>query len=302
MSISPGSYTGSSDSGWRPEPSSSRSRGFITVVILVALALVIGATVYLFVELRATRQTIEQANLKIQTHEEHIAKLEGSVIRTTKQVEESTSALKGEVSSTRGQIAQATKQVETKVMSSTQELAQKLSAEQKAGIAKVGGEVEQLKATTESKIGAVSTEVGTVKTDVSQTKTELQKTIAELKSVRGDLGVQSGLVATNGSELAALKRLGERNYFEFDIKKTKEAQRIGGAVSLKLKATDLKRNRYTVEVMADDKVTEKKDRSLNEPVQFYVAKARIPYEIVVNQVAKDRIVGYLATPKDQQAR
>ena len=301
MSISPGSNTGGSDPTWRPEPSSSRSKGF-TVVILVALVLLIGATVYLFVELRATRHTIEEANLKIQTHEEHIAKLEGSVIRTTRQVEESTSALKGEVSSTRGQIAQATKQVETKVMSSTQELAQKLSAEQKAGIAKVGGEVEQLKATTESRIGAVSTEVGTVKSDVSQTKEELQKTIAELKSVKGDLGVQSGLVATNGSELAALKRLGERNYFEFDIKKTKQAQRIGGAVSLKLKATDLKRNRYTVDVVADDKVTEKKDRTLNEPVQFYVAKARIPYEIVVNQVAKDRIVGYLSTPKDQQAR
>jgi HAMP domain-containing protein len=302
VSISPGSYTGGSDPNWRPEPSSSRSKGAITVVILVALVLMIGATVYLFVELRATRETIEQANLKIQTHEEHIAKLEGSVIRTTRQVEESTSALKGEVSSTRGQIAQATKQVETKVMSSTQEIAQKLAAEQQAGIAKVGGDVEQLKAHTESKFGAVSTEVGSVKSDVSATKDELQKTINELKSVKGDLGVQSGLVATNGSELAALKRLGERNYFEFDIKKTKEAQRVGGAVSLKLKGTDLKRNRYTVEVMADDKVTEKKDRSLNEPVQFYVAKARIPYEIVVNQVAKDRIVGYLATPKDQQAR
>jgi len=70
-------------------------------------------------------------------------------------------------------------------------------------------------------------------------------------------------------------------------------------VSLKLKAADTKRNRYTIEVLADDKLTEKRDRSLNEPVQFYVAKARIPYEIVVNQVAKDRIVGYLATPKEQ---
>jgi len=289
---------GSSDPSWRPEPSSNRSKGF-TVVILVALVLLVGATVYLFVELRSTRRGLEEANLKIQTHEEHIAKLEGSVIRTTRQVEESASALRGEVTSTRGQIAQATKQVETQVLSKTQEIAQRLSAEQKAGIAKVGGEVEQLKATTESKFGAVSTEVGSVKSEVSQTKEQLEKTIAELKSVRGDLGVQSGLIATNGSELAALKRLGERNYFEFDVKKTKAPQRIGGSVLLKLKSTDTKRNRYTLEVVADDKVTEKKDRTINEPVQFYVAKARIPYEIVVNQVARDRIVGYLATPKDQ---
>jgi F0F1-type ATP synthase membrane subunit b/b' len=276
---------------------STRSRGF-TVLILIALVILLGATAYLFIELRTTRAGLEEANQKIQTHEEHIAKLEGSVIRTTKQAEESLSAIRGEVSSARGQIAQATKQVETQVLSKTQELAQKLSAEQKAQIAKVGGEVEQLKATTETKLGAVSTEVGSVKSEVSQTKEQLQKTIAELKSVKGDLGVQSGLIATNATELAALKRLGERNYFEFDLKKTKTPQRIGGSVSLKLKNTDTKRNRYTLEVVADDKVTETKDRSLNEPVQFYVAKAKIPYEIVVNQVGKDRIVGYMATPKE----
>jgi hypothetical protein len=298
VSISPGSYTSNSDPAWRPESASGRSKG-LTVVILAVLGLLIGATVYLFLQLRATRANLEQANQKIQTHEEHIAKLEGSVIRTSRQVEESTSALRGEVSSTRGQIAQATRQVESQVLSKTQELAQKLSAEQKAQTAKVAGDVEQLKAATESKIGAVSSEVGSVKSEVTQTKSQLEKTIAELKSVKGDLGVQSGLIATNATELAALKRLGERNYFEFDLRKTRTPQRIGGAVSLKLKSTDTKRNRYTLEVVADDKVTEKKDRTLNEPMQFYVAKARIPYEIVVNQIAKDRIVGYLATPKEQ---
>ena len=294
MSISPG-FMGGGDSSW--DGGSTRSRGF-TVLILIALVILLGATAYLFIELRTTRAGLDEANQKIQTHEEHIAKLEGSVIRSSKQAEEGLSAVRGEVSSARGQIAQATKQVESQVLSKTQELAQKLSAEQKAQIAKVGGDVEQLKATTETRLGAVSTEVGSVKTEVTQTKEQLQKTIADLKSVRGDLGVQSGLIATNATELSALKRLGERNYFEFDLKKTKAPQRIGGAVSLKLKSADTKRNRYTLEVVADDKVTEKKDRSLNEPVQFYVAKAKIPYEIVVNQVGKDRIVGYMATPKD----
>ena len=299
MSISPsGGMFGGADPAWRPEPASKGSKGF-TVVILVAVVLLLGATVYLFYELRATRLGLEQANLKIQTHEEHIAKLEGSVLRTSKQADENISALRGEVSSTRGQIVQATRKVEDQVLSKTQQVAESLRAEQKAGVARVAGEVEALKSTTESKIGSVSAEVGSVKTEVSSTKSQLEKTIAELKSVKGDMGVQSGLIATNAGELAALKRLGERNYFEFDLKKTKAPQRVGGAVSLKLKATDTKRNRYTVEVLADDKLTEKRDRSLNEPVQFYVAKARIPYEIVVNQVAKDRIVGYLATPKEQ---
>ena len=114
--------------------------------------------------------------------------------------------------------------------------------------------------------------------------------------------MQSGYIATNGKEIAALKRLGERNIIEFNLGKSKQPQRVGD-ISLTLKKADPKRNKYTIEVLADDKTTEKKDRTINEPVQFYVAKGgRLPYEIVVNQVGKDKIVGYLSTPKDQVAR
>jgi hypothetical protein len=140
-----------------------------------------------------------------------------------------------------------------------------------------------------------------VKTQVASTQADLQKTIAQLKSVQGDLGVTSGLVATNGQELQALKRLGERNYFEFKLAKTKQPQRVGD-ITLLLKKTDPKKNKYTVDVMADDKLTTKQDRNINEPVQFYTSKAKQPYELVVNQVQKDQIVGYLATPKEQAAR
>jgi hypothetical protein len=115
------------------------------------------------------------------------------------------------------------------------------------------------------------------------------------------LGVQSGLIATNGKELAALKALGERNYFEFNLTKTKEPRKVGD-ITVLLKKTDPKKNKYTIELVADDKKYEKKDKNLNEPVQFYVAKARQPYEIVVNEVKKYQIVGYLTTPKVQSAR
>ncbi len=297
MSISP---TGNVGADWRPEPPPARSK-WITIFILVALGAVFGATVFLVLQLRTTRDGLEAANKKIQAHEEQLAKLEGSVVRTSRQAEENISALRGEVSTTRGQISHTARQVETQMMTKTQQIAEKLTAEQKAAAARLGGEVEQLRSAqggTEAKLGSLTGDVTNVKSDVSSTRDELKKTIADLKSVRGDLGVQSGLVATNGQELAALKRLGERNYFEFDLRKTKQPQRVG-SVSLKLKATDTRRNRFTLEVLADDKLTEKKDRTINEPVQFYVAKAKIPYELVVNQVARDRIVGYLATPKDQ---
>jgi hypothetical protein len=99
----------------------------------------------------------------------------------------------------------------------------------------------------------------------------------------------------------ALRALGERNYLEFNITKAKEPRRIGD-VAVLLKKTDAKKNRFTIEVIADDKRVEKKDKNLNEPVQFYVSKARQPYEIVVNEVKKNQIVGYMSTPKVQTSR
>jgi len=130
----------------------------------------------------------------------------------------------------------------------------------------------------------------------------LQKTIASLKSTQGDLGVQSGLIATNGNELAALKLRGERNYIDIKLGKEKKPHKFGD-ITLLLKATDPKKNTYTVDVMVDDKKTEKQNKSINEPVQFLTAKGgHIPYELVINQVNKNEIVGYLSTPKEQAAR
>ncbi len=149
----------------------------------------------------------------------------------------------------------------------------------------------------ETNIGGVKDTVGTVQQDVAKTKSTLDETIAGLTSVRGDLGVQSGLIATNGKEIAALRDLGERNYFEFTIKKNQPVKVAN--MTLELKKADVKRNKYNVNVMADDKKVEKKDKTINEPVQMYVGGSRQPYEIVVNEVKKDTIVGYISAPKVQ---
>jgi hypothetical protein len=113
--------------------------------------------------------------------------------------------------------------------------------------------------------------------------------------------VQSGLIATNGKELAALKALGERNYTEFKLGKTKAPQKVGD-ISVMLEKCDPKKNRYTIRVIADDKTVEKRDKTLNEPVQFLLSKATQPYELVVNDIKKDLISGYVAAPKVQQTR
>src|SRR5262249_37551871 len=154
---------------------------------------------------------------------------------------------------------------------------------------------------TNSKVGEVSTDLAKVKTDAASTRSELEKTIADLKRTNGDLGVQSGLIATNAKELSALKALGERNYTDFRLAKEKTARKVGD-IQLRLKSVDMKRNRFTIEIIADDKLVEKKDKTINEPVQFYMSKATQPYEIVVNQVGKDIISGYVAAPKVTTAR
>jgi hypothetical protein len=150
-------------------------------------------------------------------------------------------------------------------------------------------------------VSGVKTDVGSVKTDVASTKTALDETRADLQRARGDMGVMSGLVATNGKQIQALRDLGDRNIYEFTLAKNGKTQKVGD-IGLTLRKTDTGRNRFTLDVMADDKRVEKKDRTVNEPVQFYTSKAHQPYEIVVNQVQKNQIVGYLATPKVSIAR
>jgi hypothetical protein len=205
------------------------------------------------------------------------------------------------VETTRRQANSMASQAKAEALKHADQLSQQIEAEQKKQQAQMASELSQVKQSTDTQIAAVNGDVSGVKSQLGMTQAELEKTVANLNKVTGDLGVQSGYVATNGKEIAALKRMGERNIFEFNLGKTRQPQRVGD-ISLTLKKTDPKRNKYTIEVLADDKLTEKKDRSINEPVQFYVSKAKQPYEIVVNSVKKDQIVGYLATPKDQVAR
>ena len=148
----------------------------------------------------------------------------------------------------------------------------------------------------------MSTDVGGVKTQLTNTQADLQKTIADLKSTRGDLGVQSGLIATNGTGTRRAEAFGRAQLLRVQDSARPRRRRGSATSPCSLKKTDPKKNKYTIDVLADDKTTEKKDKSINEPVQFYTAKARQPYEIVVNQVQKDMIVGYLTTPKEQSAR
>ncbi len=147
-----------------------------------------------------------------------------------------------------------------------------------------------------SDVTSVKTDVGGVKTDVAKTQTDLASAVNQLQSMRGDLGQQSGLIARNRDELELLKHKGDRNYYEFTI--TRNHKKPVGTISLDLKKADAKRNKFTLIVYADDKSYEKKDRNVNEPLQFYSGKQPGLYEIVVNSIDnKNQVTGYLSTPK-----
>jgi len=152
---------------------------------------------------------------------------------------------------------------------------------------------------TDDKIGAVASEVGNAKKDIEATKGDLEATKGKLERSLGDMNVMSGLIAHNHDDLDDLKRRGDRNYYEFTLQRSKTAQRVG-PVQMSLNKTDPKKAKYTLTVVADDRTIEKKDKTSGEPVQFYVkGSARMaPYEIVVFDVGKNQITGYLATPKE----
>ena len=162
---------------------------------------------------------------------------------------------------------------------------------------------------TTSKIDGINGEVKVVRTDLDSTRNELRSARTDLDATRTDLNATrddianskrdlSTLIARNSSELADLRRKGERDYFEFDIVKTKEFKRVGD-IMLQLKKTDVKKQKYEVVINADDKALQKKDRLANEPVTFLVGDGHQRYELVVNSVEKDRIRGYISSPKDK---
>jgi cell division protein FtsB len=155
---------------------------------------------------------------------------------------------------------------------------------------------------SEEKIVAVATEVGGAKKDIEATRNDLEATKSKLERASGDMGVMSGLIARNRDDLEELKRRGDRNYFEFTLPKTKTPQRVG-PVQMSLDRTDPKKSKYTLTVFADDRSIEKKDKTAGEPVQFYVkGSSRMgPYEIVVFDVNKSQITGYLSVPKEAGA-
>ncbi len=227
------------------------------------------AAVYLFVELRGARKQIGELQARV-------ADLAATADKRTKDLDLGLAAVRGQTAAVAEKAGVTASELER-----TAAAARQLRDEQRKGrqgLENLGGEV------------------GKVKEDVAASKAAIEQTQAQLQRAIGDLGEQSGLIARNADELAALKRTGLRDYFEFDLRKAKTPSPVG-PVALRLKDADAKRHKFNMVLVVDDLEIEKKDKTLLEPVQFYRKGSRQLNEVVVYAVQKDRITGYLSTPK-----
>lgn len=209
-------------------------------------------------------------------------------------------AIMAKLGMTEASMQQETEALQNKLTQAQREAANRaaqLSAQQKQSEQRLREESEKQVGAVASEVGNVKTDVAGARTDIASTKSDLEATKQKLDKTIGDLGIQSGLIAHTRDELDYLKHKGDRNYYEFTLKKGAKPQPVS-TVSLQLKKVDPKKGKYTMNVMADDRTIEKKDRNVMEPIQFYTGRDRNLYELVVFQSDKNTVTGYISAPKN----
>jgi F0F1-type ATP synthase membrane subunit b/b' len=276
-----------------PLAPASSGVGWKLGVLSALVVALIAANVYLYMQLDKVKKDLSATN---DTAQSRLDKLEESASVNTRSNRRTVEELRDQLERARRQANLAAGQAKDEALKKVEETRAALVAAQEQAKQQLSSDISKVKESADSQFTQVGTEVTAVKGDVASTKSDLEKTVADLKRATGEIDGHSVLIATNGKELAALQALGERNYVQFNIQKSKQPQKVGD-ISIRLKAADPKKNRYTIELTADDKTTEKKDRGVNEPLQFMTSKAKQPYELVVNDVKKDAIVGYVSIPK-----
>lgn len=286
---------------YAPPPPASSGSALKTGLLIAALVVLAGGCVYLYTQVNQLKADLAKNSDAIAAR---IDKLDEAASLTERANQKRVQELKDQLERARRQASIAAGDAKEEALKRVEETKAQLQAAQQQAQQQLNSDISKVREQTDTvntRVSQVNSDVVGVKGDVATTRSQLEKTVADLKRATGDIDGHSVLIATNGKELAALKALGERNFIEFNIKKSKQPQRVGD-VSILLKNADFKKNRYTIELTADDKTTEKRDRGINEPVQFLTSKAKQPYELVVNDIKKDNIIGYLSVPKVQNAR
>jgi hypothetical protein len=256
-------------------------------LIFVILAVLVIGEIYTLARISSVRTSLEAQQVAAQRalstqldqrFSEQIAALQNSHAQQLEALRQELEAASKRVGSTGKELRRARTMVET------------LQNEQRQQADRV--KVELARKADQQQVGALSQDVSSTRTDLENTKKVLDATRADLGMARSELGT---LIARNHDDIETLRKMGDRDYFEFVLDKT-QSQRVAG-VGLILKKTNVKRHRFNLALVADDMEVEKKDRTVNEPIFFYLRGSKRFYELVVNKVESGRVTGYISTPR-----
>jgi len=283
----------------------SQEKGLVPEALkLILIVILLLAVIYLFYDASQTKKD-QQAQIakitdQLQTLESTNKTGEASLSSQISSLKTDIAGAQEAVGSTQAELKKRAAQIQAEGQKTKQELSQAIA--NKADTTQVEAQVQAAKTDAANKIGQVSTEVGGVKTQVTAVKTDLDATRRDLEGTQRQLidvrDTLNAAVAKNAAELAQLRLKGERDYFEFTIPKKNEQIKVED-IRVTLTKTDQKKGKFNLKVAVDDSSLEKKDRGINEPIQFLVGQNRVRYEIVINWVQKDKAGGYLAIPKDK---
>ena len=227
-----------------------------------------------------------------------------SALNQTKSIEQSTQAVRQANEALTQRVAKAD-EINQQLQSDVRVVTDKLKVTQSVLIAArkqgknattaVDQKVTNLATSVKAELAtkASTDDVNKLNGDVTGVRTDLDAAKGSIQMARSEMGT---LIARNHDEIDQLRRMGQRDYFEFTVQRKSGATKVG-TIQIQLKDTNTRKNRYTINVLADDNSFEKKDRSVNEPIFFYTGGTRQAIELVVNKVTKSTATGYLSVPK-----
>jgi seryl-tRNA synthetase len=270
-----------------PGATQASSHTGMFAAVFVVLALLAVAQVYTISRLGSMREAMETQQV---TFQKTLTTQVDQQLTTRSTALEASNAQ--QIDSLRKEIDDATKRSGSagREVRRARTMVQKLQAEQQQRNEAL--QQELAKKADQQQVGALSQDVSTTRTDLDGTKKLLDSTRSDLGMARSELGT---LIARNHDEIDTLRKLGDRDYFEFSL--TKGTSVRAANVGLVLKKTNVKRHKFNLVLQADDMDVEKKDKTVNEPVFFYLKGQKRFYELVVNAVESNKVAGYISTPK-----
>jgi hypothetical protein len=254
------------------------------VAIAIVLALLVMGEIYTLGKIGSLRQDLEtqQARAAKEWQDQLASRMAALSEQNAQQLDE----LRTELDASAQSVGSKT----SRELRHAQALVAKLQQQQQQQADELKQEIA--KKADDEKVGALTQDVSATKADLGTTKQTVDTLTRDLGMARSEMGT---LIARNHDEIETLRKLGERNYFEFTLKKNRE-QKIAG-LGLILRKTNPKRHSFNLDVLADDMVVTKKNRNVDEPIFFAPSNSRVFYELVINKVSGDQVSGYLSTPK-----